>query len=296
MEHRSRTYPAKIILFGEYGVTIGGEILAYPLPSYQASWIFDMTQKPLYDSINKVKSHLLKLYQSNLDICIDFDLLEREIAKGIQLKSDIPTGYGLGSSGAFTAAFYDRYLKKSEKTDDPLLNLKKLSLIESCFHGVSSGIDPLVIYHNTGVHIVNKEIKILPNESSDLQHYFLIDTGISRSTGPLVNQYLKQIQQDEYFALVQGDYLHLISLAIQYQLSSSSTLLKDVIQQISEWQYEYLSFTIPEDFKKLWYYSLNNYDFSIKLCGAGGGGFLLGFTDDYEKTSAKLAGYDLIKL
>jgi len=31
----------------------------------------------------------------------------------------------------------------------------------------------------------------------------------------------------------------------------------------------------------------------LKLCGAGGGGFMLGFTRDWKKTSESLRAYDI---
>ena len=53
---------------------------------------------------------------------------------------------------------------------------------------------------------------------------------------------------------------------------------------------------IPPDFKKIWRYGLDSNDYKLKLCGAGGGGFILGITKDFEKTKIILSGYNLIRL
>ena len=46
---------------------------------------------------------------------------------------------------------------------------------------------------------------------------------------------------------------------------------------------------IPESIKHVWQKGLETDNFYLKLCGSGGGGFLLGFTADYEKAQAQLA-------
>ena len=39
-------------------------------------------------------------------------------------------------------------------------------------------------------------------------------------------------------------------------------------------------------------FDLNN-DYYLKLCGSGGGGYILGFTEDLEKAKASLKNYKL---
>ena len=39
---------------------------------------------------------------------------------------------------------------------------------------------------------------------------------------------------------------------------------------------------IPSDFKKLWTHGIENEDYYLKLCGSGGGGFLIGLTRDID--------------
>jgi mevalonate kinase len=40
---------------------------------------------------------------------------------------------------------------------------------------------------------------------------------------------------------------------------------------------------IPEDYRPLWQKGLETGDFSLKLCGSGGGGFILGFGRDLAR-------------
>ncbi|WP_436570317.1 GHMP family kinase ATP-binding protein, partial [Klebsiella pneumoniae] len=83
--------------------------------------------------------------------------LSRELDKGLFFRSDIPQGFGLGSSGALVAAIFLRYLDKAgdfkdelkHLTMDRIQNLKSyLGALEGYFHGKSSGIDPSSIIIN----------------------------------------------------------------------------------------------------------------------------------------------------
>ena len=71
---------------------------------------------------------------------------------GLYFDSSIPQGYGVGSSGALVAAIYDKYASDKitvleNLTRDKLLKLKSIfSMMESFFHGKSSGLDPLNSY------------------------------------------------------------------------------------------------------------------------------------------------------
>jgi mevalonate kinase len=40
---------------------------------------------------------------------------------------------------------------------------------------------------------------------------------------------------------------------------------------------------IPTAFVDAWQKGLESGDYYLKLCGSGGGGFLLGFTEDFDK-------------
>ena len=48
---------------------------------------------------------------------------------------------------------------------------------------------------------------------------------------------------------------------------------------------------IPKKFIKLWIEGIRTNNYFFKLCGSGGGGFLLGFTLDIEKTFETLKDY-----
>ena len=90
--------------------------------------------------------------------------LRKDLANGLYFDSSIPQGYGIGSSGALVAAVYDRYANSKitileNLTRDKLLKLKQIfGLMESFFHGKSSGLDPLNSFLSLPILIHSKDI------------------------------------------------------------------------------------------------------------------------------------------
>jgi mevalonate kinase len=50
---------------------------------------------------------------------------------------------------------------------------------------------------------------------------------------------------------------------------------------------------IPKLYRKLWKDGIDSNSYYLKLCGSGGGGYILGFTKDLEKAQNKLSSYQL---
>ncbi len=50
---------------------------------------------------------------------------------------------------------------------------------------------------------------------------------------------------------------------------------------------------IPKKFHALWKKGIETNDYYLKLCGSGGGGYILGFTQDIDKARHSLKDYNL---
>ena len=66
--------------------------------------------------------------------------------------------------------------------------------------------------------------------------------------------------------------------------------------RISEFQYQYFQEMITPDFMRIWQDGLEKSHFKLKLCGAGGGGFILGITNNFQLTQQKINNYQLLKI
>ena len=56
---------------------------------------------------------------------------------------------------------------------------------------------------------------------------------------------------------------------------------------------EHFSPMIPSTFHSLWQKGIDTNAYYLKLCGSGGGGYILGFTKDLDEAKAALAPHQL---
>ncbi len=300
----TKSFNAKILLFGEYTIINGSHALAIPISQYSGQWAFDNAKQftILQTYLRKFADYLDELNGTG-DILIDLDVqkFKQQLNEGLYFKSDIPHGYGAGSSGALCAAVFDRFSKK-EKADYKEADIadlrKKLAQLENFFHGSSSGIDPLISFIDKPVLINPDDNKVvqLPTPEDSKGAVFLLNTGIERKTEPLVQLFLEKCK-DDLFATICTEELALFNKkAIQYFLKGQWSDLLKMVHQISLFQLKYFNEMIPKDFLSIWRKGLDQNLFKLKLCGAGGGGFILGFTKDFEQTIAVVPNENLIPI
>lgn len=265
----TRTYPAKLLLFGEYTVLSDSQALAVPLTRWSAVWTKG-------HEINSLQSldffHWLK--SAGLTDEAQLDRMIADLRSGWIVQSDIPMGHGVGSSGAFVAAVYDRYF---EKSINPIHAAKIMAAMESFFHGTSSGMDPLVSLEHKAILKDDRGNFQLVNDPGWPRGYkvYLWDSGLGRTTNSLVQLY-KQKMQDEDFALhIHRSLIPAIDHAIHFYLTSTDAMLEDCIQVISQFQFDQFEEMIPDPVKITWEKCNGMHGVYMKLCGAGGGGFYL---------------------
>ena len=287
-----KRFNAKILLFGEYGLLYGADALAVPFSKFSGSLEFAVNaeEKTTIDSHSEIQQFFSTFEAANLNNRLHFPLqleaLQKDLQQGLYFDSNIPVQYGLGSSGALCAALFEHYSTFQKKEDDSFDNklLQKLkqdfSLLESSFHGRSSGIDPLVSFLNRPVSFSPKNIQ-LPKIKSSFRNFsaFLIDTKMKSSTAPLVSLFNKKMENPEFKKQFQNEFLPANNLAIQAFLKGNKQELFRQVKQISAFQSEHFSEMIPESFKNLLKNSAKD-STPIKLLGSGGGGFLLAFAEN----------------
>lgn len=295
MKSQGKSFHGKIMLFGEYSIICGSEALVIPFKKLSGSWIFspeeniqsDHTQKSgsqLFDFLDYLKS------KPELSTILNLQSFEKDIQNGLIFQSSIPQQYGVGSSGALVAATYDRY-KINDEPD--IFELKqKLALIESAFHGNSSGIDPLCCYLNEAIYMdqngIPAPIKLSVDDSSSSNFYvFLIDTHISSSTGNLVSHFRAMMHQYSFYKKLSQAYIPTLNLAIADFLNQHYDQLMHQLAELSSLQTELFPKMIPKSYEFLFQQDSNKV-FQIKICGSGGGGYLLGFTQFPEETKSFL--------
>ena len=289
-----KRYNGKLILFGEYSMIFGSEALLTPYYSAFGEWS-SVTNRPSargFESNASIRKFYDYLCNNDGFKILDLRRFGMELDAGLFFDSNIPLGYGVGSSGSLVAAIYDRY-KLIEINDIPKLK-DFLAKMESFFHGSSSGMDPLQCYLGKPFILRQRStdngqqtsFTMLEDDfmSEDI-HIFLIDTKIKSPTAPLVTRF-KELREDAtYLNKFDNEYIPTVSNCIKSLIEKKDNDFYNYLSRLSNLQIELLSHTIPEETRDYFLTDINKDGFQVKLCGAGGGGFLLGFSNDIQKTN-----------
>lgn len=293
---------AKILLFGEYGIIEDSQGLTVPYSFYKGTLKFS----DLSSEFERKSNLSLKKYSDylmNIELDEKFKLniadFQKDIVCGLFFDSNIPQGYGVGSSGALVAAIFEKYsfikytpesISKSE-----LKELKKVfGVLESYFHGKSSGIDPLICYMNLPILIENKENVdrvSIPKSEEGKGAIFLIDSGMTGETGPMVQIFFEKMKTEGFRKTMKEEFIRYNNACIDAFLKKEMNPFFRNLKNLSVWAYEHFKPMIPESIYKAWKKGLDTNAYYLKLCGSGGGGYILGFTKDYAKAEKMLEGY-----
>lgn len=294
MNRKEKRYHAKLLLFGEYTVIRGSKALAMPYPQYFGFW--DRVDGEAGKTSNRILKDFALHFLGNTILRkeINFTQFALEVENGLFFNSTILQGFGIGSSGALCAAIYDRY-----KTTDNLKieELKQVfASLESYFHGSSSGADPLICYLEKML-VFESTNAIQPHPIIEFEDtggaLFLINTQQPRKTGPFVNLFLEKIKSSVYKKAIEEELTPYNNTCIEAYLKADRNALIDRTRRISKFQFTHFQEMIPSPIIEIWKAGMHNENYSIKLCGAGGGGFMIGITDNFEKTKAAISHLDL---
>jgi mevalonate kinase len=293
---------AKILLFGEYGIIEDSQGLTLPYSFYKGALKFSDLSSD-FEKKSNLSLQKYSVYLKNLEIPdqfkIDIPALEEDLRNGLFFDSNIPQGYGVGSSGALVAAIFEKYSVKKYSPDhiskNELKDLKKIfGELESYFHGKSSGIDPLICYMNLPILIENRENvgKVsIPKGEEGKGAIFLIDSGMTGETGPMVQIFFEKMKTEGFRKTMKEEFIRYNNACIEAFLKKEMTPLFRNLKNLSVWAYEHFKPMIPESTYKAWKKGLDTNAYYLKLCGSGGGGYILGFTKDYEKAEKMLSGF-----
>ena len=294
---------AKILLFGEYGIIKDSKGLSIPYNFYRGALKLNASGES-EDSHKKLKNFCAHLKTIPTDIvAFNWKELEADLAQKMYFDSSIPQGYGVGSSGALVAALYDQYaLDKitvlENLTKDKLVQLKTVfAAMESFFHGKSSGLDPLNSYLSLPLLIHSKnsiEPTGIPSQNPEGKGaVFLLDSGIVGETAPMVSIFMQNMEQESFRLMMKDQFIKYTDQCIEDFLQGDLRSLFTHTKKLSHLVLNNFKPMIPEKFHALWKKGLETNDYYLKLCGSGGGGYILGFTKDIEKTKVALKDFQL---
>ncbi|CAM3827696.1 mevalonate kinase [Flavobacterium branchiophilum] len=299
---------SKILLFGEYGIIQDSKGLSIPYNFYNGALKVDENPSAeavkSNESLKRYVSYLqnLQIEQPNL-VRFHLELLQEDVQRGMYFDSSIPQGYGVGSSGALVAAIYDKYAYDKitvleNLTREKLLTLKHIfGQMESFFHGKSSGLDPLNSYLSIPILIHSKDniqTAGIPTQSINGKGaVFLIDSGIVGETAPMVNIFMENLKDQGFRVMLKNQFVKYTDACVENFLGGDMKSLFSNTKKLSKVVLNHFKPMIPEAFHGVWQNGIDTNDYYLKLCGSGGGGYILGFTEDLEKAQTALKDYKL---
>ena len=293
---------SKILLFGEYGIIEDSKGLSIPYNFFNGALKISESSDEEAKKSNLILSQF-STHLKTLDIDLDLNSFDKHIKKGMYFDSSIPKGYGVGSSGALVAAVYEKYANNKitvleNLTREKLLVLKEIfSKMESFFHGKSSGLDPLNSYLSIPILIKSKnDINVtgIPSQKSNGSGaVFLLDSGQTGSTAPMVNIFMEKMKKEGFRNMLNSQFIKHTNICVDSFLNGDLNNLFKSTKKLSQVVFENFKPMIPKEFHNLWKKGIDNESYFLKLCGSGGGGYILGFAPDIEEAKKDLEGYNL---
>lgn len=299
---------SKILLFGEYGIIKDSKGLSIPYNFFKGALKAEL---PLSDVARKSNESLrkfadyLETVQEEEPSLVRFDIrtMKMDLDNGMYFDSSIPQGYGIGSSGALVAAIYDKYAKEKitvleNLTREKLLRLKAIfGMMESFFHGKSSGLDPLNSYLSLPI-LINSQDNIestsIPSQNMNGKGaVFLLDSGMTGETAPMVQIFMEKMKNEGFRTVLKEEFIKHTDACVEDFLSGNVKSLFGNLKQLSHVVLDHFKPMIPQQFHQLWQKGIESNDYYLKLCGSGGGGYILGFTQDIDKARKSLKGHRL---
>jgi mevalonate kinase len=275
-----RFFPSKLLLFGEHTINKGSMGIAIPSHRFEGFFKQDENLTGAKAASNQSLEVLCNyiIFHKKLSLNIDTDRLLMDVESGLYFDSTIPQGYGLGSSGALAAGILHNYASNKFNENNMAAAREILADIESYYHGKSSGLDALVSFLDAPVLITEKGIeKIeLPKVKEPVLKWFLVDTGKARSTADYVNHFLKKHEDKQFAKDVSDSLVPAVNHCIDLLMQSKSEKLFKAFTILSQLQMNLMPEFIPQGLHSAWRDGLKTNNFLLKICGAGGGGFMLG--------------------
>lgn len=299
---------SKILLFGEYGIIKDSKGLSIPYNFYKGALKTENAHTDeAIDSNKRLQEYAVYLEKLQLEqpdlVQFDLDAMRKDLSDGMYFDSSIPQGYGVGSSGALVAAIYDKYATDKvtvleNLTRERLLELKEIfAAMESFFHGKSSGLDPLNSYLSLPILINttdNLEPAQIPSQTTDGKGaVFLLDSGQTGETAPMVNVFMENMKQEGFRKMLKDQFVKYTDRCVDDFLKGDAKSLLGNVKNLSKVVLDNFKPMIPNQFHKLWAAGIESNKYYLKLCGSGGGGYILGFTEDIDEAREALKDYDL---
>src|SRR5690606_27801718 len=107
----------------------------------------------------------------------------------------------------------------------------------------------------------------------------------------MVQIFMESLKDKGFRNMVKTQFLKYTDACIDNFLHGDVKSLINNTKELSKVVFNNFKPMIPEGFHELWQKGIESNDYYLKLCGSGGGGYILGFTEDIDRAKNALQGH-----
>ena len=133
----------------------------------------------------------------------------------------------------------------------------------------------------------------IPSQKEGKGAVFLLDSEQVGETEPMVNIFMNKMKNEGFRKMISNEFAKTTDACIEDFLHGNVKSLFGNVKSLSKIVLKNFKPMIPSAFHKVWENGILTNDYYLKLCGSGGGGYILGFTEDFEKAKQSLKNYKL---
>jgi mevalonate kinase len=120
-----------------------------------------------------------------------------------------------------------------------------------------------------------------------------MDSGKISSTAPMVNIFMEKMKKDGFRKIMNEKFIRYTNLCVDNFLNGDLSDLFNNTKKLSRIVLKNFKPMIPKEFHSVWKKGIDNDSYFLKLCGSGGGGYILGFTENFEEARKQLKDHKL---
>ena len=109
----------------------------------------------------------------------------------------------------------------------------------------------------------------------------------------MVRIFMENMKNEAFQKMLKEEFIKYTDACIDDFLKGRFKSLFGNIKSLSSIVLNHFKPMIPQEFHTLWKQGIDTGDYFLKLCGSGGGGYILGFTEDLEKAKRTLGNHKM---
>jgi mevalonate kinase len=109
----------------------------------------------------------------------------------------------------------------------------------------------------------------------------------------MVSLFMENMKEEAFSKMMREEFIQMTDRCVDNFLKGNLKSLFGNMKSLSALVLKHFKPMIPKEFHELWKKGIDSNTYYLKLCGSGGGGYILGFTEDFKAAQKALEAYRL---